>query len=344
MATANTPNKNIINLNQEYEKRDILQLFSEYLTETFNYPDESVIEELNDDIIDLLETDQDFKKQLEETLYNNQEILTNQEYILEGKKQQPTVANWIKEFIKAGVIEQGLEFDQVRFFNQSNNFSKLTLPEKDLVAKLFDLYYRTKFFPQSVEKLPESEKQVLVYTKIPDQEKKQPVQKPEVLTNITEDDLVEIYNKTIASFPHLTEEKIALKERTANQLNLIYKEFQNAYQSNHIVLAMACLELMTENGQLIQIKNEAKIASPFKKDISKKMEPVEFKVFWNKGFGPEYLQRFLKWLMIDKNSLTENQAAVFALRLANIMKRHGENDFMKIAYGDLESQGFKFQN
>lgn len=345
----NPPKRNIQTLTFEYEKRDILQLFSEYLVDTLQYQDEDVLEELNDEIIDLLDNDPSFKKELEDTLYANQEKITSKGFILAGKKQTPTVANWVKEFIKAGIIERGLDFDRAMYFNQSKNFSNLPLAEKDLVAKLFDIYYRVKFYPQSLEDLPLGDDLIVpinpIKKSIPEKMKEGAMKLPvESAVKIdANQDLVNIYYQTMEKFTHLNEEKVLLEQKTENLIDKVIFELARAMSKKDLIIALAALELLAEKDNLDLLKKEASLASGFRKYVSRQMEPIKFKDFWGQDFNLKYLSQYLKWLLMNQLNQSENDSAVFALRLANVSRRIGNESFMKIAYGDSQNQSFKWQ-
>lgn len=116
----------------------------------------NIIADYNLMLLKLLE-DQKFKKDLENAIFANQEKLTGKDFVLEGKRQMPTIANWLKDFIKkngSGAVDN-LALSQ--YVAASENAKKLDNNEKKLLHKLLLLYRNLKIFPQNLEKVPEDE-------------------------------------------------------------------------------------------------------------------------------------------------------------------------------------------
>ncbi len=284
---------------------------------------------------------QTFKTELEKALFANQQKIGNNKIILDEKSIEPTVANWLQDFIKAGLIEKGLDFDKVQYFNQSRNFQNLTDQDKELVAKLLDLYFRLKNFPQSFEKLPMEDWYIIPYTK----RRKIKFEKLETTPSLATDlnqDLIKIYYQTLNKFANLEGEEKALAEKTNNGIGQIINELNLAINNQKLITALAALILLAENNSLDLLKKEARVASMFKQDLTLRMSSLDLDEFWHEDFNVKYLGRYLLWLLKDKLGMIENDAAVFALKLANILRRKGDTSFMKIAYGDTVSQSFKF--
>ncbi len=154
MAINNKKQNNIQQPNSEERKRDNLELFTENLASSFELKNNFLLEELNDDIIELIAKDQNFKKDLEKALYKNLEKLTHKEFTSGGKHHTPSVRNWLKDFIS----QQGSGmFDNValsHYIANSSNVKILNEKEKRLVQKLLLLYRNLKFFPQSLKDVP----------------------------------------------------------------------------------------------------------------------------------------------------------------------------------------------
>lgn len=140
------PNKNS---DLDNEKKYALNLFEENLLDLLrNKP--SLNNAINFRLFYILSRDISFKKELEKTFYNNQEDLTSSIFVLDGKKSLPTVANWLKDFIKK--VGSGM-FDNValtKYLTQSENGKKLNPEERKLVGDLLELYRNLKFFPDSM--------------------------------------------------------------------------------------------------------------------------------------------------------------------------------------------------
>lgn len=91
----------------------------------------------------------------------NQEKLTDKDFVLDGKKQTPTISNWLKDFIKkngSGMVDN-LALSQ--YLAGSENAKKLDSQEKKLLHKLLILYRNLKFFPESMSNIPVEEWEII---------------------------------------------------------------------------------------------------------------------------------------------------------------------------------------
>lgn len=135
-------------------ENDNKQLFEEYAVQVLKEEDRFTLQDLNYDILDLFKEDPDFQKSLENSLYKNEQKLTSKVFKLEEKEANPTVANWLRHFIKSEGTEM---FDNVKlsqFLAQSENVKRLDEEEVELVKRLLLLYRNLKFFPESLKDLP----------------------------------------------------------------------------------------------------------------------------------------------------------------------------------------------
>lgn len=146
------------------EKKDAPEVFKTNLV-AFLYPASDELKEIIDDyngiLMILMDKDQTFKRNLEMSLYENQENLTSKKITLVDKQVEPSVANWLKDFI----AKNGSNFfDNVilsQYVINSENGKKLNIEEKKLVTKLLSLYRNLKFFPQSLAGIPSEQWQII---------------------------------------------------------------------------------------------------------------------------------------------------------------------------------------
>lgn len=149
-------------------------------------------------------------------------------------------------------------------------------------------------------------------------------------------DLVKTYYETLDKYASIELEKNLINQRTNKQSAALISELIDAINKKTFLTVMGILEILAETNNLALIKKEPKFLAIFQQE---KKQPPEF---WTGGFDLEYLKSFLQWLLLDKLAMAENEAAIFALKLANILRRKGDGGFMKIAYGDAQTQSFRF--
>jgi arsenate reductase-like glutaredoxin family protein len=135
------------------DKEDIINLFSKRIIETLNAPAD-VIQGLNISIFKLLNEDDSLEEKIIELLYNNNEILTSGSLLIDDREVQPTISNWLKDFIKINGSELFDELKLVEYLSNSINAKKLKPEEKDLLRKLLKLYQNLAFFPESMDNIP----------------------------------------------------------------------------------------------------------------------------------------------------------------------------------------------
>lgn len=222
---------------EEKEKRAAVSLFKEDLLETLNAPAdyEEIIEEYNEVLIELLRDD-NFKKDLENSLYSNQEKISERKIILDGHDVEGTVSNWLKDFIKTNGSEFFSGVALAQYLSNSANIKNLNQNEKHLISQLLKLYRNLSFFPDSMGNLPLENWQIVPFdrmtqervalkmtppaksvrpTKEPVAPKQnsivKPIVKPEPIIKPEIDELAEL-NKEIANYPENSLEYRALKQ------------------------------------------------------------------------------------------------------------------------------------
>ncbi|MFH0951228.1 MAG: hypothetical protein V1765_02020 [bacterium] len=124
------------------------------LLEILQEDDVDVLIALNRSLIYLLNNDPGIIRKLENILLNNQNRITKEAIIVNGKSVEPTVANWLHNFIAeigAGHFDSLMIAD---YLVRSNNVKNLNATEKQILQKLLSLYYNLKFYPDNMTGKP----------------------------------------------------------------------------------------------------------------------------------------------------------------------------------------------
>lgn len=152
--------------NHIQSKKEISELFQDNLVDILRFEDQDLVHDLNDDIIDIIIDNPDFSKELEKMLYKNENILTNKDFFLEGDHKEPTVANWLSDFLK----QYGSNyFDNVtlsRYITFSDNGKILGNDEKNLLKNLLRLYRNIKFFSRMIQETRAADWEIVPINKI----------------------------------------------------------------------------------------------------------------------------------------------------------------------------------
>lgn len=142
--------KPLVDRDLEERRQIILDIFENDLVSTLK-ADSSNLKALNLAIFKTFNDDPALEDQVESLLYNNQEKLTKDNLILGAYPAAPTVANWLKDFIKIYGSSFFSEISLAEYLVKAPNLKKLASAEKELVRKLLKLYRNLVFFPESMD-------------------------------------------------------------------------------------------------------------------------------------------------------------------------------------------------
>ena len=140
----------LINRPLKERRQLILDIFSEELVKTLQ-AENPELKELNLAIFKTFNDDPIIEEKVESLLYNSQEKLTASNLILDSYPASPTIANWLKDFIKIYGSSLFSEISLAEYLVKSPNLKNLPNSEKELVRKLLKLYRNLIFFPESMD-------------------------------------------------------------------------------------------------------------------------------------------------------------------------------------------------
>jgi len=109
------------------------------------------LQDFNIALFQAFNEDEDLEDRVEALLYNNQEKLSDHQIILDNHPASPSIANWLKDFIKKYGSDLFNEVALAEYLSQSPNIKSLKPEEKELVRKVLKLYRNLVFFPQSMD-------------------------------------------------------------------------------------------------------------------------------------------------------------------------------------------------
>ncbi|NTW22300.1 hypothetical protein HGA34_01995 [Candidatus Falkowbacteria bacterium] len=186
-----------------------LELFSFNFVDVIKSSSSETLSSLNAGLIYLLNHQADFKDELVKRLVTNQERLTASNINIDGKAVEPSIANWIKDFIQKNGSSYFNNISLTEYLTNSENTKQLSGQERTLLGDVFETYRNLKFFPQSMEALP-AHKWAIVPHNRPEQKKASLAKRVEVI-------------KKNENVPLITEEK---KEQTrAEELKKMSESF-----------------------------------------------------------------------------------------------------------------------
>lgn len=148
----------IVESNPVQEIQAAKKIFGEKLVDILKFNDSEfrdIMEDYNFVLISLLTKQANLKNDLTSALLSNSEPLTSDPFILDQKPQSPTIANWLKDFIKQFGSNNFDDLVLARFITNSPNTKNLNDNERQLVSRLLKTYRNLKFFPASMPENPE---------------------------------------------------------------------------------------------------------------------------------------------------------------------------------------------
>jgi hypothetical protein len=134
----------------EKEKNDAPNVFKKHILDLIASHESTDITERYNDILVLALEDTGFRSELVSALQNNHEIISNVKLIIDDKEQNPTIGNWLKDFIKTNGSDVFDDLQVIEYLNLSKNSKKLEDKDRSLLRKIFKLYKNIAFFPESL--------------------------------------------------------------------------------------------------------------------------------------------------------------------------------------------------
>jgi hypothetical protein len=140
----------ITNLSTEDKKELIIKTFSDNIIPALQ-AEPAKLQDFNIAIFQIFDIDENLGEKIENLLYVNQEKLSDHHIIIDGHPASPTIANWLKDFIKKYGSSLFDEVALAEYLTQSPNIKPLKPAEKELVRKVLKLYRNLSFFPESMD-------------------------------------------------------------------------------------------------------------------------------------------------------------------------------------------------
>lgn len=140
----------LLKMSLPQRKEFILNTFSKDILAVIK-SDNTKIKDFNIALFKTFNEDEDLEDKVESLLYVNQERLSSKPIILDKQLVSPTIANWLKDFIKRYGSDLFNEVTLAEYLSQSENIRNITAKEKELVRKVLKLYRNLVFFPESMD-------------------------------------------------------------------------------------------------------------------------------------------------------------------------------------------------
>lgn len=143
------------------EERVSLYFLEKDLVQVLKSNDPFSAKKINGSIIFILSKNPELAAKFSRAFLANQEKLTTNLLIINNKKEEPTIANWISSFIKENGSDNFSNIALAKFLTSSVNCLSLDEGERRLVRKIIRLYRNLSFFPDSMSNVPIEEWEII---------------------------------------------------------------------------------------------------------------------------------------------------------------------------------------
>lgn len=323
--------------------------------------DKAIIKEINDEIIFLIFTkDLLNQDELVQILSSNQELLTAKKFVLDNRAAAPTVANWIKDFIKYHGVDF---FDLVvlsRYLTSSANAKILDEEEKRQVIKLLKVYRNLKFFPLSMsddvdewEIFPVEKEEAMTKARmaVPARLKAEipsaTYQPRKEIAVPSQPSLAKAFREFEKFHDNILKKEDNLMVQTKGNVDKIKKELANAARSGDRATLVACLKILARDGSLKTVLRdhpawlEATAESMRKKYKSLYDEKSVEQMIINMKYSPTstpLLSEFLQYILKARAKLSDEESALVAMDLGQAM----DGEKQKFSYGNEATGRFEW--
>lgn len=323
--------------------------------------DKAIVKEINDEIIFLIFTkDLLNQDELVQILSANQELLTAKKFVLDNKAAAPTVANWIKDFIKY----QGVEFFDLvilsRYLTSSANAKILDEDERRQVIKLLKVYRNLKFFPLSMsddvdewEIFPIEKEETLTKARtVTSSRLKSEIpsaadQLRKAIAVPSQPSLAGAFREFEKFYDNILKKEDNLMVQTKGNVDKIKKQLASAARSGDRATVVACLKILARDGSLKTVLRdhqawlEATAESMRKKYKSqydeKSVEQMIINIKHNPNSTP-LLSEFLQYILKTRAKLSDEESALVAMDLGQAM----DGEKQKFSYGNEATGQFEW--
>lgn len=140
-------------LDEKEEREYVLELLQTSIIDILKTKSFSASSALNSGFIYLLFNSVGFKEEASRIILASRELISKKNITIEGKELAPSIANWIKDFIKINGSDMFSEITLAQYLDSSVNASKLIPTDKSFLSGVLHLYRNITFFPESMEGL-----------------------------------------------------------------------------------------------------------------------------------------------------------------------------------------------
>lgn len=362
--------------------QDLEKIFEELIGDVLDSNVDELRLFLNFKILEALIKDENFKKNLQNALLrNNQKISSqpilpsksktdsmleeksgNEEDNVEGDKDaspnnllEPTVANWIKNFISEVGVEEYNKIKITEYLVENKNIRNLNQRELDSVRRLLKVFINLVFFPEPFRDIEIEEWEIIppkiikssveeILSETNDlkrMEDLKPADEGVPQKEFLSSKVKQSYAFSLAEQELIKQDENDIKRLAKGNIILIGKELSKALQMKNRPRTIAALRIAVKNNLLIGWAKKNITYEAEEKEIAE-FKDLEGKILTKEQFENNViLIKFLQKILQEKLGLNENESAKIGIHLYNLFKKLGR-DVGYLAYYDEADERFKW--
>ncbi len=136
------------------EEEAVLNFLGSNLVDILKNSDSSGVVKINGSALYLLANKEDCLEKFTKAFLSNSEKISTKNIIIDNREQEPTIANWVKHFIKENGSEIFSNIVLAKYLTSSIVQTLLNNDEKKILRKVLKLYRNLVFFPESMTNVP----------------------------------------------------------------------------------------------------------------------------------------------------------------------------------------------
>lgn len=136
------------------EEELVLNFLGSNLVDILKNNDSSGVVKINGSALYLLINKEDCLEKFTKAFLFNSEKISAKNIIIDNREQEPTIANWIKHFIKENGSEIFSNIILAKYLTSPTVKTLLNDEEKKILRKVLKLYRNLVFFPESMTNVP----------------------------------------------------------------------------------------------------------------------------------------------------------------------------------------------
>jgi hypothetical protein len=340
-------------------EREICDLAQNNFVKIFEIADYDFWEKLKTKLISIpqFEARDALKKKIRDALLLNSQTLTKQGITTDSVKIGGTVKNWLSDYHQAVGTGKAETIKMSQYLVNSPNTKNLDREDKRKLEYLIKVYERLKLSSMDLEGIEETtvfnvDGEIDLYSEgriervsRDIREKVKRILGAEKIGSVG-DEIQAKYRGDEAEAKKVEAEMKKIQKaagRDAKKLvEALYLAIPGAGRTADKIRLAAVLRVLAENGQLTNLLEEKKFSemmTAYFKEHNKKTETEGFNL---NPKNPEYLAAFLKYVLVEKAGMSEDESGRIVMQIFNILAKDGGEKYQGLVYFDLEDGKFKW--